>query len=331
MLFFREAFDDESSSSSASAEMELDDMSCRNAKPEIDPLSRYGPHAFIPYPQPSLLQPTTNLSTPQPTLTINHTSSWTYSGPTLSENSSPLPPSFHRWSKLTTSDPSTLLARLLPLLSFLKAFLKKAGVEHYWLTIRASTPTNDYDMRRWHVDDDFFEEGFGRVMRDDDNGGLGRKGWKVAATLLGPSTMFFEDNDSPLQILRATKALAREASQHACTSIRCLGCATYAESVRESLSAFLADHATVSPGLGEVAFFRLGEAEGAVHSEPKCDVDRVFVNVVPGSEEQLRGLMSRWGMEWPRSWCVGLPGDIVVDEEMEEFVKEEKEGEMTRM
>jgi hypothetical protein len=59
--------------------------------------------------------------------------------------------------------------------------------------------------------------------------------------------------------------------------------------------------------------------------EPKCDVNRVFVNVVPGSEEQLRKLIGRWGMEFPRSWCVGLPRESVIERELNEFVKNEWE------
>ncbi len=58
---------------------------------------------------------------------------------------------------------------------------------------------------------------------------------------------------------------------------------------------------------GEYVFFRVGEEEGVVHSEPVSHGDRIFVNVVPGSEKDLRGLMGKWGMEYPRAWCVGLP------------------------
>lgn len=58
---------------------------------------------------------------------------------------------------------------------------------------------------------------------------------------------------------------------------------------------------------GECAFFRVGEEDGAVHSEPMSHGDRIFVNVVPGCEGDLRGLMGKWGMEYPRAWCVGLP------------------------
>jgi hypothetical protein len=226
------------------------------------------------------------------------------------------------------SDHVSFMDRLEPLLTFLKSFLAEASVNNYWLTIRASTPTKEYDTRRWHVDDDFFEADFGRLMRNEKNGTekeKERRGWKLAATLLGPSTLFLEDNDSALGTLRTTKALERTTNQHDCTSIRCLGCSTYAESVRHSLAASLASHKTTSPGPGEIAFFRLGDSEGAVHSEPKCDVDRIFVNVVPGSEEQLRRLMERWGMEFPRAWCVGLPGSVVLDEEVRAFVKAEDE------
>ena len=59
---------------------------------------------------------------------------------------------------------------------------------------------------------------------------------------------------------------------------------------------------------GEMAFFRVGRREGAVHSEPPCGMERVFVNVVPGGEEELRELMARWGRRFPRAWCLGVPG-----------------------
>jgi hypothetical protein len=297
---------------------------------EMDALPQYGSYAYIPYRQATggrVLANSSGLTPgPESPLTLKNTSSWTYCGPFLLPRASSIPPSFHRWTSVTMSDPSDFLNRLIPLLSSLQIFLLEAGVSDYWLTIRATTPTNDYDTRRWHVDDDFFAQDFGRLIRDKEVGEDHEKvkrGWKLATTLLGPPTLFLEDNEDALGILRETKALERSTHQHACTSIRCLGCSTYADSVRESLAESLQDHAITSPARGEMAFFRLGECEGAVHSEPKCDVDRIFVNVVPGTEKQLSDLMRRWGMEFPRSWCVGLPGNIVIGEELEAFVKVE--------
>jgi hypothetical protein len=68
-----------------------------------------------------------------------------------------------------------------------------------------------------------------------------------------------------------------------------------------------------------MAFFRLGDDEGAVHSEPVCDTDRIFVNVIPGTEEELTSLMARWGMEFPRAWCFGVPVGFVASDEASSF------------
>ncbi|KAH7071171.1 hypothetical protein BKA63DRAFT_568320 [Paraphoma chrysanthemicola] len=303
--------------------------------PQIGPLQQLGSRAFLPYhnhinPQsdPSSTSTTSTSQTRNDCLQIHNTSSWTYSGPLLSGNSTSLSPSFHAWSALTVSSPSLLLSRLLPLLSFLETFLLEAGVECYWLTIRASTPTTDYNEPRWHVDDDFFASDFdGRAMQANDKATASRKAnntcvgkrWKLCTTLLGPSTLFAADNDSALQIVNSTKAQHRKTHQHTCTSIRCLGCSTYASSVRTSLARSLRNHATTTPAPNEIAFFRLGPHHGGVHSEPKCDVDRIFVNVVPGTEGELRALLGKWGMGWPRAWCVRDGGFGVRSDEAESF------------
>ncbi|KAF1847841.1 uncharacterized protein K460DRAFT_374814 [Cucurbitaria berberidis CBS 394.84] len=266
---------------------------------------------------------------PDESLTLHNTSSWTYCGPLLVPNSTSLPPSFHSWSAQTTSDPSILLDRLLPLLSFLHTFLSEANAQNYWLTIRATTPTNEYNTPRWHTDDDFFSTTTTTTTNNNNepevedtdipsnpHSSTKNRCWKLATILLGPPTLFIEDNAPALDTLRHTKAHHRETmSEHACTSIRCLGCATYAASLRHSLSTSLAASKTASPGPNEVAFFRIGDEEGAVHSEPKCDVDRIFVNVVPGTESELRRLMARWGMGFPRAWCFGVPVGFIRSDE----------------
>jgi len=55
----------------------------------------------------------------------------------------------------------------------------------------------------------------------------------------------------------------------------------------------LAGEEVVQIGVGEVGFFRVGDQVGAVHSEPVSHCGRVFVNVVPGSKAELRGLAQR--------------------------------------
>ncbi|KAF2871158.1 hypothetical protein BDV95DRAFT_668524 [Massariosphaeria phaeospora] len=276
----------------------------------MDPLPQYGSHAFIPY-----------LSDPHPTslapLTLLNTSTWTYSGPLLAPTSRSLPPSFHTWCQTTISGP--FLPRLLPFLRFLYAFLRDAGVSHYWLTIRASKPTAEYNTVRWHTDDIFFDDAGAQGRADDDvagpnpnntrvNKSTQRAYWKLAATLLGPATLFQTSNPRALAAQRAAqRAEAASRSPHTCTTMRCPTCLEAIEAVRHTMASALAPHATASPAYGSAAFFRLGPDHGAVHSEPACPTDRIFVNVVPGSEDELRALMARWGLGFPRSWCFGVP------------------------
>jgi hypothetical protein len=228
-------------------------------------------------------------------LTVHRPSTYTYAGPLLDT----LPTSFYAWSHRTFSSSSTLLSLLTPLLTFLSTFLPSLGLNCYCLSIRASKADSAYDVPRWHVDDDFF------VSNRKDEISAVRKGrWKLCTTLLGPSTLFPTANTSALKVLRREKAREKKNHEHVCTSIRCLGCATYAASLRNILIEEFKGWETTAPDSNEVVVFRIGD-HGAVHSEPKSTGDRVFVNVVPGTEGEVRGLMERWGMaEWPRGWSV---------------------------
>ncbi|KAK3292949.1 uncharacterized protein B0H64DRAFT_476574 [Chaetomium fimeti] len=247
-----------------------------------------------------------------PPLTLTHTSTWTYCGPLLPLSNPPspttdLPPIFHAWCAHTLTPISAphLLPRLTTLLRAVHTFLRQHARQHYWLTIRASQPTGDFDTPRWHADDDFFDP-----ARSD----AARGCWKLCATLQGPGTLFAVDGRGARRVLRGVKERVRRAErgrEHVCCGVRCVACGRTSEVVREEVRVGLEGREVVQPREGEMVFFRLGGREGAVHSEPRIGCDRVFVNVVPGTEEELRGLMGRWGMEFPRSWSLGVP--TVVD------------------
>lgn len=255
-------------------------------------------------------------------LTLLNSSMWTYCGPLLPlsddsdassalPNSTPktahgLPPTFHAWSARTLGPSQSLLPQLLPFLRAAHAFLRARGVRHYWLTVRASQPTPDFDTPRWHTDDHFFDP-----PRSDDARGL----WKLCATLQGPGTLFAADGARARRALRRAKDSARTAQrEHVCSTVRCAACGRTSDAVREEVAVKLAGEKVVQPGSGEMVFFRLGGREGAVHSEPRIDRDRVFVNLVPGTEAELTRLMGRWGMGFPRSWSLGVPGMLDVEE-----------------
>lgn len=321
-------------------------------------------------------------------ITLNATSSWTYCGPLLPLNAKNLPSSFHTWAQATIN--GSIVSPLFAFLEFVHDFLIANDISTYWLTIRASQGSDEFDIPRWHTDDLFFSpvspnnlhpqsksqsqrrsllpsfsgttnvhkrtssslSNLGKPNKNNRSTALSTTetnakaplppsvqitssspnptNWKLTTTLLGPGTLFIAPhlNAQARTLQRSTKMSVRASNpDHMCLSIRCVGCASAAESVRAILAAQLGGYdgsagggschghghgSTCGKGIiqartGECVFFRVGEDEGAVHSEPMSHGDRIFVNVVPGCEEDLRCLMGKWGMEYPRAWCVGLP------------------------
>ncbi|CAI7586550.1 unnamed protein product [Penicillium discolor] len=266
---------------------------------------------FIPYPVESK-----ELLPPDEPITLNTSSSWTYCGPLLTLESCNLPSSFNTWAGATLS--GSILPSLFSFLAYVHDFLTKNNQSHYWLTVRASKGSDEFDTPRWHTDDLFFSPLKPPINHRRPTPPTAQipsisptpTNWKLTTTLLGPGTLFIPPATNHLA--RATQQAVKTAAHaadpnHICVSVRCVGCAMAAESVRARLAVELGGHGTVQASAGECVFFRVGEDKGAVHSEPRSHGDRVFVNVVPGHEADLRALMAKWGMEYPRAWCVGLP------------------------
>ncbi|KAI1433219.1 hypothetical protein GGR50DRAFT_518700 [Xylaria sp. CBS 124048] len=247
------------------------------------------------------------LSSTGPDLLVMNSAFWSYCGPLIT-TSDDLPLNFHEWSSTSLSAP--LLPQFMPLLEFVNKVVRERGLNHYWLTIRATKATSEFDKPRWHTDDMFFTtsgRGLRMMQRQDDgrrNLGL-QTDWKLCTTLLGPSTVFIspECQAEARKLLQSTKE--ELTTDHNCTSIRCIACAATADAVRERLAEELKHMGTIHATRNECAFFHIGPDKGAVHSEPcMSDGDRIFVNVVPGRTDELRSLMAKWGMSFPRSWWI---------------------------
>ncbi|KAI1193197.1 hypothetical protein F5X97DRAFT_315139 [Nemania serpens] len=242
-----------------------------------------------------------------PDLRVANNAFWSYCGPLIAEVKD-LPPNFHEWTAAGLS--GSILPRLMPFLEFVNKVLREHELDHYWLTIRATKATKEFDKPRWHTDDKFFSArggGMRAIPREDEGKGTLdlQTDWKLCTTLLGPSTMFIPLGHQAEA--RRTQRSARKAlsTDHDCTSIRCIACAATADAVRDKLSLDLKHLNAVQSTPGEFAFFHIGQDKGAVHSEPPMSSgDRIFVNVVPGKEDELGNLMTKWGMNFPRSWWI---------------------------
>lgn len=243
-------------------------------------------------------------------LSVKTDAFWSYCGPLLC-TADDIPSSLHDWTQAALS--SSLLPLLLPFLTFINDFVKANGLDHYWLTIRATKATTEYDRPRWHTDDLFFSRG-GSGLREPSPPHKKAKtkpkldlqtDWKLCATLLGPATMFIPSEHQA--VARTTSRSTKRAltTEHTCTSLRCPGCAATADAVRDQLTTKLAPLGLVQAEPGECSVFRIGEEKGAVHSEPCMSRgDRIFVNVVPGRRDELADLVAKWGMSFPRSWWI---------------------------
>ncbi|KAI0880103.1 uncharacterized protein GGS22DRAFT_198303 [Annulohypoxylon maeteangense] len=261
-----------------------------------------------------------------PDLSVKKDAFWSYCGPLLTSEDD-LPSSLQDWTQAVLSN--SLLPLLLPFLAFVNEFLEAEGLDHYWLTIRATKATSQFDRPRWHTDDLFFSRG-GSGLREPTlpssptSSGKQTKtktkpksleqqldlqtSWKLCATLLGPSTLFIPSPSQTLARHTSQATKTRLSTPHPCTSLRCAACAATSDSVRASLSTSLSGLGLVQAAAGQVAVFRIGSEAGAVHSEPALSGgDRVFVNVVPGRRAELAGLVRKWGMSFPRSWWIA-PG-----------------------
>jgi hypothetical protein len=133
---------------------------------------------------------------------------------------------------------------------------------------------------------------------------------KLCTTLLGPGTLFLKQGELGRSLQRQSKQVARNAPEaaHACAGIGCLDCTAASLRGREWLAEALHEYDVEETQLGQCALFKAGEDEGALHSEPPWRrADRIFVNLIPGTKDEMKEMMGRWGMEFPRDWSLVHP------------------------
>lgn len=167
-----------------------------------------------------------------------------------------------------------------------------------WFTIRMTTGDLDTKVPRWHKDGRFFDldnySDVGSGNSSETSTASSQFHSKYATTLLGPTTPFLN-----LPLDHAELASRPVLGANGPYTDYLLGGEDLP--TREKIAEFFNDHdiPIVRGKLGQIARFAYGSEHGVVHSEPDMsDCDRVFVSVLFGSLQQLRGLCERWGREW---------------------------------
>jgi hypothetical protein len=147
---------------------------------------------------------------------------------------------------------------------FIEAAMKQPeadGKPYGWFTIRLTKPTDEFDTPRWHRDGNFF----GATH-------------KIAATIQGPGTLLIGEQEA-LEIVTDPKYM----------NVYPFG--PEGLEMRTEIASRMSKFDPVQLQPGEMVVFRVGNRNNsAVHSEPPMHTDRIFVSVLPGTEEQIRQL-----------------------------------------
>lgn len=132
-----------------------------------------------------------------------------------------------------------------------------------WVCVRASTPTNAYDIPRWHMDGAYYGL----------NGPYPYPGlvFKFAATLKGSSTLLYNLPYEQRDIFNAHW------------------------NDQTFLSNLLDLSKAESPNRGEGVFFVVANDKvAAIHSEPKIHENRLFFSILVGDKSEIEELYLRW-------------------------------------
>lgn len=147
-----------------------------------------------------------------------------------------------------------------------KDSLSAVGAEAAFFALRSFTPTDAYDVPRWHADGWFYTPD-------------GTRQQKIAMALKGAKTLL---NDFPNTLREKFYDVLRNMKEDT------------TEKRREIEKLVPADK-TVTALDGQATIFDVGNIkDAAVHSEPPIHCERLFMSVVPGTMAQIRELQKNW-------------------------------------
>ena len=154
--------------------------------------------------------------------------------------------------------------------------------ETAWISLRAFTPNESYDLPRWHTDGAFY--------RSAEN-----VCYKQAYALKGASTLFLQlPDDMRAQFFNIqnktfagmTYAEIKSLSEQEIDALILPNRIKLAELVTGY-------HVHTAPANTGTIFVTGGRNRGAIHSEPPMHENRLFMSVVPGTPEQIQEWYTR--------------------------------------
>ena len=164
---------------------------------------------------------------------------------------------FHQFD---TKKNSKVIKRLIK--KIIKEQVTKLG-KYFWLTIRITVPSHEFDLPRWHTDGTYFSD---TEVND-----------KFLLTLKGPSTLYITDKLASDLYHKNVKYIVNSFEEY--------------QKLRENIANLLKDfeHKQIPKYCGLIF-----SAQQVLHSEPVLSESRIFLSVVPGTESQINQLKKRF-------------------------------------
>ena len=159
-------------------------------------------------------------------------------------------------------DEETAMVTINAVLRVTKEILVASQNSSAWFCMRPFRPSDDYLIPRWHSDGKYF---------NFDNSNDQRVVCKFAFVLKGAPTLFADVPDSEKSLINSLGLQNRLLADQ-----------------------IVKKYKIESPQVGELAIFRVADEESAVHSEPHITTDRLFISILPGSEEEICELYNFW-------------------------------------
>lgn len=167
---------------------------------------------------------------------------------------------------------------------------KAYNTKHCWITIRATLPNSTFDTPRWHKDGIYF---FNEDNFNEDTPLISlKKNSKIQSkfitVLKGPGTLFIKNSKKINDIYEEYRNKRRKLSPTQFKNIK------LENEHRTELANALKDiHDLNQLEKNKGLIFLAGGKDALLHSEPKMDMPRIFISILPGTEEEIAGLKRR--------------------------------------
>lgn len=146
--------------------------------------------------------------------------------------------------------------------------------ESYWLTIRVTKPTNDWDLPRWHCDGNYFlKTGERKIVS------------KFATALQGSGTLLLKtSNDAQRKKFIDISEAAYQVNLD-----------YISEQHREYINNNILGDIIKITNYQSVIFISGPREICGIHSEPEMHTSRMFISIVPGSKKEIEGWHNKKG------------------------------------